>query len=332
MELVYHLNDFSVMGFSEVLPKLLFFLKAMKNLLKKVDLYNCKVAILIDFQEFNLLFAKLLKSRGVKVIYYVAPQAWAWRSYRSKYLIKRTDVLFSILPFEKEWFGNRGVKNILSVKHPLVKHYKNSIDPVQNLTKISKLRVIVLPGSRKDEVRRLLPVFMDTIIKLRKNVNISVTCCVVKSSTVNNYHFEKYEYLFDNVFTEKDLDSVLMDKSFPTICYAASGTITLATALCKVPTIVCYKVSLLNEIIVESAIKYKGFIALCNLILGEEIQPELKQDQVRVFNIYNITNKWLTDVSQYEKINEGYSRLRNKLEFEDKDVALVIGQYFNNVI
>ena len=116
MDLLYHLKDFSSMGFSEVILKVPFYFKALKTIEDEVKKRQCKVAILIDFQDFNLKLSKKLKSLGVKVLYYVAPQAWAWKEWRAKTIQETTDTLFTILPFEKKWFQDRGVKNVSFIK------------------------------------------------------------------------------------------------------------------------------------------------------------------------------------------------------------------------
>ena len=108
VECFYDLNSFSSMGFSEPIKKLPFYIKALNKLVDEATRRKAKYAILIDFQEFNLKLAKKLSMSGVKVLYYVAPQAWAWRPGRCKKLSAYTHRLFTILPFEQEWFESRG--------------------------------------------------------------------------------------------------------------------------------------------------------------------------------------------------------------------------------
>jgi lipid-A-disaccharide synthase len=127
VELIYDLKDFSGIGISEVLSKIPFYYKALGNILDEVDKRKTKTAILIDFQGFNLKLAKKLKKRGVNVLYYVAPQAWVWKEYRVKILEKCVHTLFTIIPFEKKWFTERGVTRVKGVEHPLVRTYKNEL-------------------------------------------------------------------------------------------------------------------------------------------------------------------------------------------------------------
>ena len=104
MDLLYHLKDFSSMGFSEVIGKIPFYFNALSHIEKEVIRRHTKVAILVDFQGFNMRLAKRLSKRGVKVLYYVAPQAWAWKSHRAQALSETVHTLFTILPFEKNGF------------------------------------------------------------------------------------------------------------------------------------------------------------------------------------------------------------------------------------
>ena len=126
VELLYHLKDFSSWGFSEVIGKIPFYFKALQHIEEEVVRRGCQTAILIDFQDFNMRLAKRLKRRGVKVLYYVAPQAWAWKAWRATTLSKTVHTLFTILPFEKDWFKERGVNQVCSVPHPLWFHYKDN--------------------------------------------------------------------------------------------------------------------------------------------------------------------------------------------------------------
>ena len=252
MEILYHLKDFSSMGFSEVILKIPFYLKALKTIEKEVIKRQCKVAILIDFQDFNLKLSKKLKSLGVKVLYYVAPQAWAWKEWRAQRIQETTDTLFTILPFEKKWFQERGVKNVVSLKHPLWLTYKDKILSEKkkqegrgpNAWEKSRKTILLLPGSRNSEVSLLLPVFIKAIKNLSPHWNVDLR--VVISENVSNSYYEPFKPLFNRIYESKSLGDALSEAD---LAVAASGTVTLAAALFSVPTVVCYKLSLLNDFI-----------------------------------------------------------------------------------
>ena len=131
VELLYHLKDFSGIGISEVLGKIPFYFKALDNIVSEVKKRETKTAILIDFQGFNLKLAKKLKKLGVNVLYYVAPQAWVWKPWRSKVLEQNVHTLFTILPFEKKWFSERGVTKVKAVVHPLMNEYGQQLSSVR---------------------------------------------------------------------------------------------------------------------------------------------------------------------------------------------------------
>ncbi len=288
LELLYHLKDFSTWGYSEVFKKIPFYKKALERILEEVDRRNCKTAILIDFQSFNMKLAKALKKRGVKVLYYVAPQAWAWKEYRVKALERDVHTLFTIIPFEKTWFHERGVKRVVSVDHPLLTHYKKDLEahPIKHIAH-KPMRLLLLPGSRNYEVKSLLPVFIEAINELKKKYSITVT--IVKSSSVHQGLYEPYEKYFDQVFQNEELTTALRNSDF---CFAASGTVTLACALYEVPTVVTYKASLLNEFIFHTFVSYKGYISLANIVHEASVFPELIQNEVTSFNLVSKFSNW----------------------------------------
>ncbi|ATH06920.1 lipid-A-disaccharide synthase [Halobacteriovorax marinus] len=327
MELIYHLKDFSSWGVSEVIGKIPFYFKALKRVEELVEERDCKVAILIDFQDFNLRLAKKLKSRGVKVLYYVAPQAWAWKAYRAEVLERTIHSLFTIIPFEKKWFEDRGVTRVKSVSHPLWLNYR---DELQNLEaprsydEISKeVNILLLPGSRSFEVKSLLPDFVETIKEIKKNREVRVG--LVTSGNINKDFFTPYESDIDIVWENEQLSSAL---AWADCSLAASGTVTLATALFNVPTVVAYKGSLLNEFIFRTFLSYDGYISLANIVHEQEVFPELLQESVSSYNLKSellqiIENKELYD--EKIKILSSTAKLISGGEFD-------AGAYMGDVI
>lgn len=297
MEIIYHLKDFSSFGVSEVVGKIPFYFKAMKHLENEVVRRNCKVAVLIDFQDFNLRLAQKLAKRGVKILYYVAPQAWAWKAGRAAVLQRTVHTLFTILPFEKKWFLARGVDKVFSIAHPLMHHYAGQLDnlPARSYNELKqKLQLLILPGSRNDEVRFLLPDFCQVIATLKQHYNIEVG--VVRSSNVKAGHWQPFEKYFDKVWSNEHLADAL---KWAHVSLAASGTVTLATGLFQVPTVVAYKGSLLNQFIFETFVKYDRPISLTNLVLGECVFPEFIQERATPFNMTQALLKWLESESNY---------------------------------
>ena len=298
VELLYHLDEFSTWGVSEAIGKVPFYLNSSKVILKKVSEYNCKSAILIDFQTFNLKLAEKLSEQGVSVQYYVAPQAWAWKSWRTKNLVKFVNTLYCIIPFEKKWFFDRGVRNTISVNHPLKFHYEKELENFDRSCEIKTnvLNILVLPGSRNNEVQRILPVFMDALEKI--NIDVEVKLTLVQSKSVNQNLFTPYISKFDRVYQDQDLTQAIKNAD---ICLAASGTVTLATALFSLPTIVGYAGGLLNTFIYENFISYRGYISLANIVHEKEIFPELVAERFSSFNVKSALEDLLNNKERYKE-------------------------------
>lgn len=299
LELLYHLNDFSSWGYSEVFKKIPFYLNAMKNIENEVLVRGCKVAILVDFQSFNLKLAAKLKKQNIEVLYFVAPQAWAWKEYRVKKLAQSVHTLFTIIPFEKKWFQERGVKSILSIDHPLLETYKSELANFSShlLQKNKILNILLLPGSRNFEVQNLLTEFVTAIKQLRKEIKIHVS--IVQSSTVDKKIYESFKESFDTVYRNEELVHALKIADF---AIAASGTVTLACALFEVPTIVCYRVSFINYFIYETFVNYAGPASLANIVHNRSVFPEFIQEQSTSFNIVSQIKKWYHSEEEYLKV------------------------------
>lgn len=326
MELLYHLKDFSSWGIGEVIHKIPFYLQAEKKIIAEVKSRGCKTAILVDFQDFNLRLAKKLKKSGVNVLYYVAPQAWAWKAWRTKALARSVHTLFTIIPFEKKWFLDRGVKQVRGVVHPLLLTYQNELKdlprrPFSDLKPTIKL--LILPGSRNAEVKNLLPLFLETSKLLRDSFNLSLS--IVKTTSVEESLYEYYLEHFDQVYTSEELPKALKNAH---ICLAASGTVTLATALFEVPTVVAYKGSLLTQYIYNNFISYSGPISLANIVHEERLFPELIQDDAQPVVMMRQLLPWLTSELEYEKIKNKLRSTKDKISGESFNLP----EYMNKVI
>lgn len=330
-EALYHLKDFSSMGFSEVIGKIPFYLKALKEVEQQVESRSCDVAILIDFQGFNMRLAKKLKKQGVKILYYVAPQAWVWKPGRAKVLEKTVHTLFTILPFEKKWFQDRGVTRVKSIMHPLVTHYSKDLEQMSLGLEAKPFpgdshdfNLLLLPGSRNFEVIELLPIFLGVVKKLSKTYRFSVS--LVKTTSVRPGVYDYYEEIF-NEFGVKFYNSEELPKALEkaTLSLAASGTVTLGTALFEVPTVVAYRGSILNEYIFDM-LPYKGPVSLANIIHGKIVFPEFLQNSATIFNISNALIPWLESRLQYEETKKELAKTRALLSGENFSLPEYLGK------
>lgn len=313
VELIYNLKDFSGIGISEVLSKIPFYYKALGDILDEVEKRKTKTAILIDFQGFNLKLAKKLKKRGVNVLYYVAPQAWVWKEYRVKVLERCVHTLFTIIPFEKKWFSDRGVTRVKGVEHPLMRTYKNDLTQItQRRFYRGKRKILLLPGSRRVEIESLLKVFNDAL-KLVHEQGFDFEVGIVKVDSVDQSLYESVDKV-SNSWDSDDLPNAL---NWADMCVAASGTVTLATGLFEVPTVVAYKLSLVTEFILSFFLKYDGPISLTNIVHEKMIFPEFTQHQANRYNISKSLLKWFDDEDEYNQVINTLKETKEKLKGDD---------------
>lgn len=310
VELLYSLNDFSSWGISGVVTKIPFYKKAMERIEAEVEKRGTKVAILIDFQTFNMKLAKRLKEKGVKVLYYVAPQAWAWKEYRTKALSRDTDILFTIIPFEREWFTARGVETVVSAIHPLaLRLTEHTGDKDKLFNRDDKIKLLLLPGSRGFEVSSLLPEYRQALQEL-KLYGLNLEVGMVKSRSLNPRYYDGFNEICDKVWSDEELEFALEWADFS---YAASGTVTLACALKEVPTLVTYKTSLLNEFIFYAFVNYDGPISLANIVHEEHLFPELLQDEVSGHNLAQRLLQWIDRPDTLKELKIQLSKTRQLL-------------------
>jgi lipid-A-disaccharide synthase len=319
VELLFHLKDFSSWGFSEVIGKIPFYLKAAKKLEMEVERRQAKVAIVIDFQDFNLRLAKRLAKKGVKVLYYVAPQAWAWKPWRAKSLAECAHTLYCILPFEKKWFTERGVPRVIGIQHPVALTYTEQTSNLPSRESIPEnrpVRLLLLPGSRNFEVKLLLPEFMKAAKSLSKIKDIEIG--FVRSSSVADELVSPYEVGIHRTWANEELSTAL---KWADIALAASGTVTLACALFEVPTVVCYRASLLNEFIFHTFLDYRGYISLANIVHEKEVFPELVQERSNSYEMDRALKRWVTNPSAYSQIKRELKRTSSLVAGDLSDVT-----------
>jgi lipid-A-disaccharide synthase len=316
------------MGYSEVITKIPFYINAKKKLVEEVKKRNCKKAILIDFQGFNMKMAKELKEMGVDVLYYVAPQAWSWKEYRAYKIAKYVHTLFTIIDFEKEWFKQRGVKKIVSVTHPSYTRFKSEFENLQNRSyeeTNKEFTLLLLPGSRNSEVSRLFPEFVDGINRLKQDgFNFKVE--LVQTGSVNPAYYELYGDVIDHFYESDELTNALHKADF---CFAASGTVTLACALFEVPTVVSYKVSLLNAFIAYNFVDIYKYISLGNIVLDQKAFPELLQDEASGFHFHRCLTNWLNSKESYERIKQTLKQTKHNIAGDNINVADYMSQVIN---
>ena len=306
VEIIHHINDLSVMGFIEVikhLPKLLNILQSTVSSIKNIKPDRI---ILVDYPGFNLRLAKKIKSLKIPITYFILPQLWAWKESRIKTMKNTIDQSISIFPFEAEWFNSRGLDTFYA-GHPFIERNYDLDDKTNFFNKHNFKQdrpiIVLLPGSRQQEIDYHWPIFLKTVTILNKKMP-SVQTVVVKYNNVT------LNPVPDHIKIEVSMRSAM---KYGTAAISSSGTATLECALANLPTVVCYKMSYVNWILFKFFGKVK-YISIVNLIANKKIIPELIQHKMTPENIINKIFPYLdiTSKKRQETIKK-YKKLRKNL-------------------
>lgn len=287
VETIVNSDDLAIMGIVEVGRMLPRFYSAFRKLRAAAIQRNPDAVILVDWPEFNLRLASSLKRRGLKVIYYISPQLWAWRPRRIKNIDHDVDLLLSILPFEAGWYRERGVGHVEYVGHPLSGEVKarygrdefcrrNDLDPARPI-------VSFLPGSRQKELERILPPMLDAIEELETLRPEIQSVVVVAPHKVIEEGLEimlLHDFGLVKVIERQTREALAASDA----AAITSGTATLEATLLETPMVVVYKESRVNWNTLGKLITVPHF-GLVNLVAGKEIAKELMQDQLTGKNL-----------------------------------------------
>ena len=306
LERMYHTDELGIMGFSEVIKHLPFMFTAMKRTLDRLKELKPNRIILIDYPGFNLRLAKKVAALKAPITYFVLPQLWAWKEKRIKVFQKYIDQSLSIFPFEKNWFETRSVLTSF-VGHPFSDIVGPETNKAQFLSKhgLSKSDdvLILLPGSRQQEIDRLWPIYCRTIDMLRLEIP-ELKIIVGKASGVIIPKVIK-----GLLYEEQDVRAAM---AYGTVALTASGTATLECAVLDTPEVVCYKLSILSGQIAKR-INRSPFISMANLIVGRKIVPEFLQEEATPENLSAALLSLLKNRNERRKIRDGYEEVRRLL-------------------
>lgn len=308
VKLLEHIDKITVMGVFEVLSNLPFLYQTLFKLKRHLKQNPPDLLILVDFQSFNLKLAKTAKRLGIKTLFYIGPQLWAWREYRVKKLKKIIDHLAVIFPFELDFYQKHNMK-VTFVGHPLLdQNADNSGHPAflkRHRLGSDKKIISFFPGSRSSEIINHLPIFKQTIQQLDSNKYHFLLSCYKN----NNKLQPLFEALPKHVIIEQDFQTMLAVADFAVV---ASGTATLQSALAKTPMLMMVKVSKLSYFFYKKMIK-TPFIAIVNIIAGQQIITELVQENATASNVATEIERVLSAPETLEKMQNDFIKLRQKL-------------------
>jgi lipid-A-disaccharide synthase len=304
-EIVKHYSELAFMGFTEVVMNLPTILRNISFCKQDILNHRPDALLLIDYPGFNLRIAKWAKQQGIKIIYYISPQVWAWKENRVKMMKQCIDKMLVILPFEKEYYHTKWNWEVEYVGHPLVEVIERQV--AQGATqKFSDKRIIaLLPGSRKQEILKKLPI----MLQVSKSFP-AYQFIVAKAPGVEETFYDQLLNSYTNV-------SYVSGKTYDLLTQAdaalvTSGTATLETALFGVPEVVCYKGSPISYQIAKRVIKIK-YISLVNLIMDKLVVKELIQNELTSSNLIAELNLLLTNESRKQQLQKDYLELKEKL-------------------
>ena len=298
--LIKHYKELAFMGFIEVVKNLPTILKNISFCKEDILAYKPNAIILIDYPGFNLRIAKWAKQQGIKVIYYISPQVWAWKENRVQLMKQCIDKMICIIPFEKDFYKNKWNWDVEYVGHPLVEVVEQFNIQHSNL-KIENNIIALLPGSRKQEILTKLPIMLSVVEHFP-----TYQFVVAKAPGLDEDFYNNLIAPYKNVSWVVNETYALLSKAKAAL--VTSGTATLETALFGVPQIICYKGSNISYQIAKKLIKIK-FIGLVNLIIDKEVVKELIQNQLTTQNLHKELTLLLEDGIKLQQLKSDYALL-----------------------
>jgi lipid-A-disaccharide synthase len=315
MNIIHHINQMAFLGFSEILKHLPFIKRVQKDLINIIVKKGIKTVVLIDYPGFNLSIAKKLKAKGIKIIYYISPQVWAWGAGRIKKIKKLTDKMLVVFPFEEELYKKEGIE-VEFVGHPLldrINEYnflaKNELYKKFNL-EAGKEILLILAGSRIDEVKKMFPECIAAAEKAADEFNLQIVAAC--SPNIE-------EDFLKNISAKRNY-KIIKGYTYDLMRYAKigivkSGTSTLEAGLLGLPMVIVYKTSYLTYLIGKNLVKLNN-IGMVNIVAGENIAVELIQEMASIDTIYSECKKILLDSNLLDSIKLKLDSLKGKLGSE----------------
>ena len=311
-EVLFDIKDHSLMGFVEVLKKLPDVWKLRNAFIDLMEKRKPDVLLTIDYPGFNMRLAKLAKERGINVVYFIAPQVWAWRPGRAADVAKVTDKIACIFPFECDFYKSYGA-DIEFIGHPLVDTVKPSLSRKEAEELAGKRTghplILLMPGSREMEIQRLLPVMLGAA-KILKQKRPELDFAIPRAATIAK------DILEDSI-RQAGLNIRLIEghnydvMSVADLAIVTSGTVTLEAAMCGLGCEILYKSSPVSFWIAKRVVKIPN-IGLPNIVAGRQIEPELLQDDCTPENISS-TALELLEPERFAQLQRDLQEVKEKL-------------------
>jgi len=312
VELLHDTREMDVMGFVEVFKRYPFFRRTFNEVLAEADKRKPDAALLVDYPGFNLRLARELKKRGVKVLYYVCPQVWAWNRGRIPKMAKIIDRLMVIFPFEVEVFKDVNLK-VDFVGHPMVDELREFREKLpEPLPWGGRTKIALLPGSRKQEITYILPRLLEAA-QMIENWRSDVSFLI----PVPERRLALAEAVLQAAAKAPRKVSILAGRAREVLkqadaAFVASGTATLEAALLRCPTVLVYRVSFLNYLFARALIRIP-WVGIANIISGREIMPERLQQHMLPIELVAAIDPLMNDTPVRAAMIENFKTLEKML-------------------
>lgn len=333
VELLHHVKEMSVMGFSEVFTKLLFFRRVRSELLRTIENERPSAVILVDYPGFNLRFARSAKERGMKVFYFISPQVWAWGKRRIKKIRRNVDLMLTVFKFEEDMYRLGNVRAQF-VGHPLLDEMRPHSDSEvkdfrsQHTSSANNRILALLPGSRLQEIRRILPTMIESARVLAGQTDFETRGLEAVIGCAPGIDEDVYEHILGEpgmtVRLTHDVDLLMCSADAGIV---TSGTATLEAALHNLPMLVVYKTGTVNYLIGRLLVRLDS-ISLVNIVARKPIVRELVQGAFKPAEAAAVLKDLLVNNGIVEEIRNKYSDLRKILGgpgASDRAAELILG-------
>lgn len=312
-DLIYDIGEISVVGFLEVLKKLPLLRRVYRRTFDAIKNERPSCVIFIDYPGFNLRLAKDVHRLGIKTVYYILPQIWAWGKSRIHDIKKHLDKVLVIFPFEAALCKDHDI-DVAFVGHPLLEAInppadaraqcaKKNIDPARPF-------VAILPGSRAESIRHNLPLMLEAYQEAAKKISSALQAIVIKSPYHDEHIYKDIIAGRRNVILAEDPDYAI--RSCATAAISALGTANLEMAILKIPTVVAYRTHLVNFVLGRSLVGL-SYVSLINIVAGKKVVEEFLQHQATPVAVGNALAELIQDASYRATLTQELTRVKEKL-------------------
>ena len=330
---IFDLKEITFMGFTSVLLNIFRIKKKINKTVEEIVKFNPDILFSIDSPDFTLRVAEKVKkiNKNVHTIHYVAPQVWIWREGRLKKFKKFVDHFLLLFDFEKKYFDKENIQNTF-VGHPLLeKNVKSKIDLSSLITEDRKI-ISIYPGSRNSETNVLLPILSDFIKLMNKKFNnfTFIFHAIEENKDLINIFLDKNSVKNSQVISDENIKSQILDNSI--FAVAKSGTVSLEICNANIPSIIIYKINIINYLIMKSLVKVK-FVNIINIINNKEVIPELLQGECSAKEIYKSVIYFLKNPEimkqQIKDCEKTLVQIRSKTSSSD-EASLVLNKFLTS--